>query len=134
MENNKWLEVFEDGDVWELEEEDGKLLGYHTGNDASDYDSDELVDNGISSPQEKAKMMHLKFQQIYEDRYMVVDDFSGSILRYVNTEEEGRRWMEDYIEKVHNTPGQRNIMCMYDVVPDTYTYGWDERENKYVWS
>lgn len=66
--------------------------------------------------------------------YMVVDDFSGAILQYVSTEEEGETWMEDYIEEVHNFPGQRNIMCMYKVVPDTYTYGWDERENKYVWS
>ena len=44
MENNKWIEVFSQGDVWELEEMDGKLIGRCTGNDASDYEENELID------------------------------------------------------------------------------------------
>lgn len=65
--------------------------------------------------------------------YMVVDDFSGAILQYVDTEEEGERWMEKYIEEVHKVPGQRNIICMYEVVPDDYVWYFDERQNKWVW-
>ena len=36
-ENEKWIECFSQGDVWEIEVRDGKLLGYLTSNDPSDY-------------------------------------------------------------------------------------------------
>ena len=63
-ENEKWIECFSQGDVWEIEVRDGKLLGYLTSNDPSDYEPSELVDNGISTIYERAKGMGLKFVQV----------------------------------------------------------------------
>lgn len=65
MENKSWLEVFSQGDIWELEERDGKLYAKFTGNDASDYDADELVDNGISDVESRAQQMGLEFVEVY---------------------------------------------------------------------
>ena len=62
--NEKWVEVFSQGDVWELTAKEGGLLGYLTTNDASDYEPDELVDNGIATVYERAKSMGLKFVQV----------------------------------------------------------------------
>jgi hypothetical protein len=62
--NEKWVEVFSQGDVWELTAKEGELLGYLTTNDASDYEADELADNGISTVYERARAMGLKFIQI----------------------------------------------------------------------
>lgn len=63
METQKWIEVFSQGDVWELEEIDGKLYGRFTGNDPSDYEPDELVDNGVADVEQRAKEMGLEFEE-----------------------------------------------------------------------
>jgi len=69
--NKKWFEVFSGGDVWELMEIDGKLIGFRTHNDASDYSEDELADNGISDFEERARVMHLMPTEIHNE-----DDFA----------------------------------------------------------
>ena len=61
---NKWIEVFSQGDVWELEESDGMLYGMYTGNDVSDYEENEVIDNGVSSVFERADIMGLEFQEV----------------------------------------------------------------------
>ena len=62
--NEKWVEVFSQGDVWEIEVRDGKLMAYSTTIDPSYYDESELVDNGISSVYERAKSMRLEFVRV----------------------------------------------------------------------
>ena len=69
--NKKWFEVFSGGDVWELMEIDGKLIGFRTHNDASDYSEDELAHNGISDFEERARVMHLIPTEIHNE-----DDFA----------------------------------------------------------
>jgi len=64
METGKWIEVFSQGDIWELEEVNGNLRAYLTRNESEDYDDDELCDNGISNVSERARMMRLKLVQI----------------------------------------------------------------------
>ena len=64
MEQKKWLEIFSQGDIWELEVDGDTLRAYETGNDHSDYDPDELSDNGISDVHERARMMGLKLIKI----------------------------------------------------------------------
>ena len=61
---NKWIEVFSQGDVWELEESDRMLYGMYTGNDVSDYEENEVIDNGVSSVFERADIMGLEFQEV----------------------------------------------------------------------
>ena len=63
-ENKKWIEVFSQGDVWELEEIDGKLYATFTRNDASDYDADDLIDNGVSDVEQRAKEMGLELVEV----------------------------------------------------------------------
>ena len=62
METNEiWFEVFSQGDIWELEQRDGKLLAMRIeGAEAEDYSEDELADNGISTVQERVKIMGLE--------------------------------------------------------------------------
>ena len=64
----KWIEIFSQGDIWELRVIGNELRAFLTGNDHSDYEIEELVDNGISTVNERAKSMGLK---------LVVIDFEG---------------------------------------------------------
>jgi len=64
----RWIEVFSSGDVWELKEEDGKLFGFKTENDASDYGEDELANNGVSTFEERARMMGLEAVRVSDDQ------------------------------------------------------------------
>lgn len=61
----KWLEVFSQGDVWELEAVGGFLYGLLTGNDSFDYGEGEVADNGISNVRERARMMGLEFTELF---------------------------------------------------------------------
>ena len=59
-EDNKiWIEVFSQGDVWELTI-NGKKLIATPGSDASDYDADELIDNGVGDLEIRAKQLGLE--------------------------------------------------------------------------
>ena len=65
MERKKWMEIFSQGDIWELEERDGKLLAMRIeGAEAENYSNDELADNGISSVRERARMMGLELVEV----------------------------------------------------------------------
>jgi len=66
IESEKWVEVFSNGDVWELQKSGKYLFGRRTYDDPSDFDEDELVDNGISDFEEKARIMGL-------EQFIVVD-------------------------------------------------------------
>jgi len=59
-ESEKWFEVFSNGHVWKLKKFGNYLFGRRIYNDPSDFDEDELVDNGISDFEEKARMMGLE--------------------------------------------------------------------------
>ena len=58
----KWIEVFSNGDVWELEKIEQKLVAKRTNNDPQDYTEDELTDNGISTLTERARLMGLELE------------------------------------------------------------------------
>ena len=65
MQRKKWMEIFSQGDIWELEERDGKLLAMRIeGAEAENYSKDELADNGISSVRERARMMGLELVKV----------------------------------------------------------------------
>ncbi len=64
MENEKWIEIFSQGDIWELEVDGDVLQAFYTGNDHSDYEPDELVDNGISDVYERSRMMRLRLVKV----------------------------------------------------------------------
>jgi len=60
IESDKWFEVFSSGDVWELQKTGCYLFGRRTYDDPSNFDEYELIDNGISDFEEKARIMSLK--------------------------------------------------------------------------
>ncbi len=68
-ENEKWIEIFSQGDIWELEVIGNELRAYETGNDHSDYEESKLSDNGISTVEERAQIMGLTLVKI---------DFNGN--------------------------------------------------------
>jgi len=57
--NKKWFEVFSGGDVWALVKVGIMLIGRCTHDDVSDYAEGEVVDNGVSDLEEKARIMGL---------------------------------------------------------------------------
>ena len=67
MSNKKWIEIFSDGSIWELEKVGNRLVGIRQENDADAYEEDELCDNGISTPENRAKVMGLVFKEIDPD-------------------------------------------------------------------
>ena len=65
MEQQKWMEIFSQGDIWELKQRDGKLLAMRIeGAEAENYSNDELVDNGISTVKERARIMGLELVEV----------------------------------------------------------------------
>lgn len=66
--------------------------------------------------------------------YKVVDAFNGAVIDYCATKEQGERIAERAAQEKQSFIGMQNVICMYEVVPSTYTWGWDERANKFIWS
>ena len=65
MERQKWIEIFSQGDIWELEQRDGKLFAMRIeGAEAENYSKDELSDNGISTVRERARIMGLELIEL----------------------------------------------------------------------
>ena len=62
--SEKWLEQFAGGEVWELLEQNGTLYGEYKNDSIDGYDLEEVADNGISSPEERARIMGLNFQEV----------------------------------------------------------------------
>ena len=57
-ESKEWIELFVDGSVYVLEIKENYLIAIFTGDETSDYEADELVNNGVFDIYEKARMMH----------------------------------------------------------------------------
>ena len=60
MESKKWIEIFSQGDIWELESIGSTLYAERMDWDFSErYDDEEIADNGISGLGERARLMGL---------------------------------------------------------------------------
>lgn len=66
------------------------------------------------------------------EKWKVVDSFNGSVVDYCSSKEEGEKIAQRKAHETVNLMGMQNVICMYEVVPSTYTWGWDERLNKFV--
>ncbi len=70
MNNNKilyeaWYEVFSNGDVYLLRSNGKTLKATYIRKDPSDFPKGLLVDNGVATVQDRAKMMGLKLKEKY---------------------------------------------------------------------
>lgn len=75
MRNEKWFEVFSRLDVWELEIRGQKLRGYLTANQLSDFEPEQIVNNGVSTVFERAKSMGLEFVRVdFHDNEILEDE------------------------------------------------------------
>lgn len=98
----KWIEIFSQGDIWELEKVGNKLLGFRTENDADAYKEDELCDNGISTVEQRAKDMGLIFSEI---------NFRGEEIENIP---DAKLCLKELKEYTGNNPWQ-DIILGYDI-------------------
>ena len=68
-------------------------------------------------------------------KYKIVDNFSGAEFEEeIDDKEKAEEYMYKLIDEIHSKPGQQNIICDYEVVPQDAEYIWSDRDNNFVWS
>ena len=60
-----WFEIFTQGDIWLMHISRKTLYAYTTNLKPSDFNLKELVDNGVSDVEERAKILGLTLKKVY---------------------------------------------------------------------